>query len=423
MDTPDVVVLVPGFLGFSRFGGFYYFADRLVAVLRANLEEQVGYTVPVVPCTILPTHALAERQRGLLDYLGTLCSKLSGVERIHLVGHSTGGVDAQLLACTTAIDGKAWSKEDAKVIKRIGSVVTISAPHYGTGLAESRLARWGENPLLHPTALLPEAATLLRLLLLVPRDLAAVAGIGLAAPNDVLRFLWQVARHRELIADLRPARMEKLRARLEPEPAVPLTCFVTGTVPRDDGDRPSDPFFQDLYGLTRDGVASASPVVARCERLLRHALRSRPQLVIRSATSRIPAPIDLGLNDGVVNSARQVVDPGDASQLGGFVVADHADVLGHYDRQDALIDGREYNAGLFHSGAGFGDDEFFELHRRVGAAILAAIREADRPAEGGEENWADRFEEIVELSTRRSSQPASEEAPSARTPPRSGTPD
>ena len=39
MQTPDVVVLVPGFLGFTRFGGFYYFADRLLAVLRGLLEE------------------------------------------------------------------------------------------------------------------------------------------------------------------------------------------------------------------------------------------------------------------------------------------------------------------------------------------------------------------------------------------------
>ena len=52
MQTPDVVVLVPGFLGFTRFGGFYYFADRLLAVLRGLLEEALGYPVPVVPCTV-----------------------------------------------------------------------------------------------------------------------------------------------------------------------------------------------------------------------------------------------------------------------------------------------------------------------------------------------------------------------------------
>ena len=65
MQTPDVVVLVPGFLGFTRFGGFYYFADRLIAVLRGLLEEPLGYPVPVVPVTTLPTDRLADVSRIL----------------------------------------------------------------------------------------------------------------------------------------------------------------------------------------------------------------------------------------------------------------------------------------------------------------------------------------------------------------------
>ena len=60
MQTPDVVILVPGFLGFTRFGGFYYFADRLIAVLRGLLEEPLGYPVPVVPVTTLPTDSLGK---------------------------------------------------------------------------------------------------------------------------------------------------------------------------------------------------------------------------------------------------------------------------------------------------------------------------------------------------------------------------
>src|SRR5437867_2479711 len=55
MQTPDVIVLVPGFLGFARFGGFYYFADRLIAVLRGLLEEPLGYPLPVVPLETQPT--------------------------------------------------------------------------------------------------------------------------------------------------------------------------------------------------------------------------------------------------------------------------------------------------------------------------------------------------------------------------------
>ena len=87
------------------------------------------------------------------------------------------------------------------------------------------------------------------------------------------------------------------------------------------------------------------------------------------------------LNDGVVSTVRQIVNAGRREELGGFVVADHADVLGHYDRQDALIGGKPYNTGLFHSGASFGDDEFFGLYRRVAQAILKTIPGAHREEE------------------------------------------
>ena len=368
MQTPDVVVLVPGFLGFSRFGGFYYFAERVVAVLRGVLEERLGYPVQVVPCTTHPTHALVKRQRHLLDYLGNLCAKtLSGVERIHLVGHSTGGVDAQRLTCTKPLDGRVWNQKANAVRRKIKSVVTISAPHYGTCLADSWLAYWAENPFARWAPIVHGITLGYHVLRLVPQELPTIQRVQLA--RDVIAFLAEVAFHRELIADLRPANMEKLRSTLTPEPGIALTCFVTGTELRARRERPSDSFFTDMYDLTK-GDGNASAAVDGCRRLLQDLIKGQPDLVIRSDQSRMPGAIHVELNDGVVNTIRQVVDPDDRSQVGGFVVADHADVLGHYDRQDSLIEGTPYNAGLFHSGAGFGDDEFFKLYRRVAEAIL-----------------------------------------------------
>ena len=87
-----------------------------------------------------------------------------------------------------------------------------------------------------------------------------------------------------------------------------------------------------------------------------------PQLQEHDAGGSLRA--DGPLNDGVVNTARQLLDPAPSEQFGGLVIADHGDVLGHYDRRDALAAGHT-NAGLFHSGAGFGDDEFFSLYQRV----------------------------------------------------------
>ena len=381
MQTPDVVILVPGFLGFTRFGGFYYFADRLLAVMRGLLEEALGYPVPVVPCTTLPTESLAKRQGHLVGYLSDLCATslsgvertLVGVERIHLIGHSTGGVDAQLLACTKPLEGRGWDKRSNEVRRKIRSVVTISAPHYGTCLADSWLASWADNRFFSWAVPVTDAVRFAwHLLWLVPQEAHVVAQLQVTHPKDVVNFLRQVAFHRELIGNLRPSYMEGIRATHKAEPGVSLTCFVTGTPLRADGERPSDSFFSDMYGLTK-GDGQASPAVDRCGRLLEDLIRTRPRFVIRSRHSQMPAAIDATLNDGVVNTVRQIVHPDKPEEVSGFVVADHADVLGHYDRRDSLIDGSPYNAGLFHSGAGFGDDEFFGLSRRVAQAILKTI--------------------------------------------------
>jgi pimeloyl-ACP methyl ester carboxylesterase len=374
----DVVVLAPGFLGFSRFGGFYYFAERAVAALRGALERSLGRPVPVVPCTTLPTDSLLCRQDFLVRYLAKLLHRLPAVERIHLVGHSTGGVDVQLLASTPRLDGTPWTAAEDAIRGRIASVVTISAPHHGTGLGTSRLAAFGADPLRHPTALFGMGTTLLHLLEFVPREFVPALGIQVAAPNDVLKFILQIWEHRDLIRDLEPGSMADVRRRVTPDARIPLTCVVTGTVPHTRGRR-SDPFFRDLYGMTAAGsIGDRSPVLEQCRALLAGALATRRDIVIASRRGE-PPTIDLGLNDGIVNTARQLVDP-DPRQLGAIVVADHGDVLGHYDRCDALIDGPPLNAGLFHSGAGFRDDQFFALYRRVAAAILRTVPPAARRA-------------------------------------------
>lgn len=386
MDARDVVVLVPGFLGFSRFGNFYYFADRVMVTLRGVLEERLGMPVAVVPAALLPTDGLFRRQRALLDYLQRLCgTTLDGVERIHLVGHSTGGVDAQLLACTAPLYEGDWTPEDDAVRRRIASVTTIAAPHWGTCLAESWIAYLGENPFVHPLSAPRVIATAVHLLGLLPREIA-FAGLQTAQPLEVAKFLLQIARNRDLIDDLRPARMEALRARMVPRHDVPLICFVTGTTPRSDKVRPSDPFFCDLYALTRDSGPRPHAEVTQGARMLEDLLTAQPEIAIVSELAQELPEVDPGMNDGVVNTARQLVDPDEPSQVGGFVLADHADVLGHYDHRDALIEGAPLNVGLFHSGAGFGDDQFFTLYRRVAQGIVSIVSgerlalERSRPA-------------------------------------------
>src|SRR5262249_1608916 len=144
----DVVALLPGFLGFSHFGGFYYFADRVASALRTALETQTGRPVPVIPFSTLPTTGLAGRQEFLLARLD---ATMGGADRIHLVGHSAGGVDAFLLTQQRPFDG---APPDPRGIRRkIRSVVTIGSPHHGTGLAETDFAQFLGNPLAHMSGL------------------------------------------------------------------------------------------------------------------------------------------------------------------------------------------------------------------------------------------------------------------------------
>ncbi len=383
--TPDVVLLVPGFLGFSRLGNFYYFAERVIAVLRGALEARVGYAVPVVPCSTLPTSPLRDRQNELLKELRALdgSAAIGPVERFHLVGHSTGGVDAQLLTCTSRVDGTSWSRAEEDVRRRIRSVVTISAPHYGTCLANSGPARLFKDPIANIGALPSAMQAIVDLGRLARHQVDAAGVLQGGSLTAGAKFLTQLWEQRDLVDDLRPSTMQERRDGLSPdEPAVPITCFATASPPRNDIQPPSDAFYRDMYGLTHDSCDSVTiPAVHAAVQLLRRVVDSSPDEVIRSAAS-LPLPAVFAamspfLNDGIVNTARQVLFPlserrDRGYQFGGLVIADHGDVLGHYDRCDALAGG-QVNAGLFHSGAGFRDDEFFLLYRRVAAAIRSAM--------------------------------------------------
>src|SRR5436305_13909328 len=92
----EVVLFVPGFCGFGTFGHpdrplVEYFAHVEDAVLRA-LTRPLRFAVHQPP----PAGSLAERARSLHDKATQPLRE--GAGRLHLVGHSSGGADARLLA-------------------------------------------------------------------------------------------------------------------------------------------------------------------------------------------------------------------------------------------------------------------------------------------------------------------------------------
>ena len=369
----DAVVLVPGFLGFDRVGGFYYFSERISATLRARLEVDAGRSVPVFPCCTLPIGSFETRQAFLVEQLTRLCDRFPSLRRLHLVGHSAGGVDVQLITCDRPVSGE-WSGAAQRVRDKIRSVVAIAAPQRGTALAKAAATRLlADLSLANLRGIGSLARLFMDLVRLVPRQYN-VFGKGLLGARsqlpEIARFLRQMFCHRDLLVDLLPERMAELRARVRPDPRAKLTSFVTVATLSAEVSVPPDPFFRQLYELTAQHAQGGDGVSAALSRLQGHGVP-----VIGGDASTL-ADATVASSDGVVTSALQLLDPDDPAELAAVVVADHADVIGHYDRAPGPFDDRPPQEGMFHSGSGFDDDRFFQLYGRVGDAIARSMTPA-----------------------------------------------
>ena len=365
------IALIPGFLGFDHAGQVTYFADRFIAGLRAAVEALVGTSVLVAPVNVSAIGNLADRQRGLVEELERLDRKQGGPFAWHLVGHSTGGLDAALLTRVKGLRydpdrGSVFSDADLALVQKIASVTTIATPHYGTCLARSPL----------PAATRPGATAAERVegLLALPelaRDLAQRGASWErlqfargASGTDSLRFLHHLLCCDELARDLDPKLAGGLTSTQNARQDVPIFSIATMSPPPSPlaaGTR-EDHLFRDLWTWTQlhaEGAEPAPPPVSAA------AASQRIQAV--PGNLPIEGVIDARTNDGVVNTNRQVF-----GEFAGLVFGDHGDVIGRYRRRDPLDHGL-LDPGLLTSGASFDDDQFFELLRLVARGITRTI--------------------------------------------------
>lgn len=384
----DLVFLLPGFLGFNRIAGFSYFADRVSGTLRGALELALGVSVPVVPLNSEPTGTLRERQATLLAGMDAVLRRLAQdedithVERLHLVGHSTGGVDAALLLRQQPLvdghDADRWRR----LRGRVRSTIAIASPFQGSLGTLSEAARVYANPLEAQRwpAAAEALARALQLYLTEMSEQVTITGFlhaAGAAPADTLRFLQHVVAHRGLIDDLQPRRMAALWRDNPRDPALHVLQRSFVTV----GPRPStasDPLYTHLHGLISAQARDHADDIIHTALQRLHAWPAvcRSQL-LRGAGPRSGAAIDIDDNDGVVDCARQLLDPQREGELRGVIFGDHADVVGRYDNIDKLMTDRPLRAGVFHSGALFSDGTFFRLLRDV-ADLICGTALAER---------------------------------------------
>jgi len=123
------VYFVPGMFGFGQLAGYDYFTH-----VRSGLERRfraAGVQVLIADVPAPPTSSLRYRSRILASTVANSAGTDDGP--IHLIGHSTGGLDVRLVLSPSVNLGV--SPEQLAWRKRVVSAITINTPHYGTPLA------------------------------------------------------------------------------------------------------------------------------------------------------------------------------------------------------------------------------------------------------------------------------------------------
>jgi triacylglycerol lipase len=355
------VVLVPGFFGFANLGDLAYFG-HVHAFFREAYPAR-GFEPVLHVVRTFPTASLTRRTVRVLD---TIVTEADDDAPIHLIGHSSGGLDCRLLlapgiALPTAHDVEAAAR-------RVTHLVTVSTPHRGTPLASFFATRLGGVllELLSLTTIhaLRIGRTPISVLLAIGAAYTRLDNLGLNSVlldqlfRDLLAdftperreaitaFLREVREDRALLTQLMPEAMEAFAATTRDRPDVRYGAVVTQALP------PS------LRSWTMPGLDPSAHVLHLAYRAL-HAATSdsrahlpalEPTAVerLRAAYGTLPDPTD---NDGVVPTLSQV-----HGELLHATRGDHLDVIGHFGDTSAtpphvdwLVTGSGFDRARFHA--------------------------------------------------------------------------
>lgn len=341
MNPQRHIILVPGFFGFANLGDLTYWGP-VQAALTEILAE--GTTRTNIHCVkTLPTASLRARATRVLETIAGIAP--SPDDHVHLVGHSTGGLDARLLmtpavALSTTLDCET-------LVRSVRSVVTVSTPHHGAPIAAFFTSLLGQEILRLlsiftmvtlrvgrlPLSVLGEVTALLT----VPKPLSGKVARTLATQlysqllndfNDDRRaeveaLLEEVKSDQSLLAQLAPEPMDVFNAAAGNRRGVRYGSVVTmarppgietvGEIGLDASEQLQHILYFALHRLAA-GYSYPTPDPVHAE-------------AMRRALGEIPDEND---NDGIVPSLSQPWGSPIA-----VVLADHLDVIGHFSDNDS----------------------------------------------------------------------------------------
>jgi hypothetical protein len=332
---PLNIVLVPGFFGFGRLGDIRYFAG--VGALLEQALARAGFAANVTEVVTPPTASIRKRAARVLEALASVAARPGD---IHVVGHSTGGLDARLaIAETASLPTSARLPER----RRLRSVVSIACPHYGTNVSTffmrpvgRALFRWVARRLAF---LLERGRLPLKIVLRVGYWVVRLSDprrrrrgtfdqlyerllndLSEERRQELSQFLRQIAEEQALLFQLTPAACDLLNACTLAPPLAHASVVVCASAPR---------LRFALRSMVNLYVLLMFPVFWLLHRLSRErddALRSQfsaPQL--DALDSRLGRRADGSDSDGVVPVLSQVW-----GQVLHVALADHLDVVGQY---------------------------------------------------------------------------------------------
>ncbi|WP_207213831.1 esterase/lipase family protein [Sorangium cellulosum] len=341
------VYLSPGMFGFARLASLEYF-EHFIRAVEQRFRDR-GRVVEIHVCEVHPTASILRRAATLARLVDESAGDDGGP--IHIVGHSTGGLDARLVASPAVrLPGNAHRR--LGWTSRLRSVTTINTPHFGTPLAAFFATVSGQRLLYAVTAL-----TVAGLKLGAP-PLAAASALTAAFGRVQLGFfeielidraiesfirVLDDASSRELrawlkflrddqgaIVQLMPEAMDLLHAGLEDRPGLRYQSVAT-YAPRN-AVRDWVSALRSPWGAMSAAIFTAlSNITARLDE--HYPCRSHDGSIERKLAQvlgELPPP---DANDGVVPLASQVW--GDLIWAGK---ADHLDIVGHFPGKGGHID-------------------------------------------------------------------------------------